>query len=160
LSWDDEYYYLIAYDSEAEEIRHYRVDKMLQIQMTGEVREGQEAFRAFDPAAYTRKSFGMYHGKEETVTLLCRNSFAGVIIDRFGRDVFMVPQREKIDDVTVQDGEVQGWFKTKVKVAVSTHFLSWVMALGEGVKIVGPDWVVEGMKKEIRRLKQMYLTEK
>jgi len=154
LSWDDEYYYLIAYDSAAEEIRHYRVDKMLQIQTTGEVREGQEAFRAFDPAAYTRKSFGMYHGREEIVTLLCRNSFAGVIIDRFGRDVFMVPQRTNADDVTQQ-----GWFKTKVKVAVSTHFLSWVMALGEGVEIVGPDWVVEEMKNEIRRLQRMYLTE-
>lgn len=146
LSWDDEYYYLIAYDSAAEQIRHYRVDKMLQIRATGEAREGQEAFRAFDPAAYTRKSFGMFGGREETVTLLCKNSFAGVIIDRFGRDVFMVPQSE-------------GWFKTKVKVAVSTHFLSWVIALGEGVKIVGPDRVVEEMKQEIKRLQQQYLIE-
>ena len=28
LSWDDENYYLIGYDSDAEQIRHYRVDKM------------------------------------------------------------------------------------------------------------------------------------
>ena len=120
---------------------------MLQIRTTGEAREGQEAFRAFDPAAYTRKSFGMFGGREETVTLLCKNSFAGVIIDRFGRDVFMVPQQD-------------GWFKTKVKVAVSTHFLSWVMALGGGVKIAGPDWVVKEMKHEIKRLQQQYYQEK
>lgn len=159
LSWDDEYYYLIAYDSAAEEIRHYRVDKMLKIQATGETREGQEAFRAFDPATYTRKSFGMFGGREETVTLLCKNSLAGVIIDRFGRDVFMVPQRADTDG-TGQDNEEQGWFKTKIKVAVSKHFLSWVMALGEGVKLVGPDWVTEEMKSEIRRLQQQYFVEK
>ena len=52
-----------------------------------------------------------------------------------------------------------GWFKTKVKVAVSTHFLSWVMALGEGVKIAGPDWVVQEMKHEIKRLQQQYYQE-
>ena len=119
---------------------------MRNVSLLEEPREGQEAFRAFDPAAYTRKSFGMFGGREETVTLLCKDSFAGVIIDRFGKDVFMVPQQT-------------GWFKTKVKVAVSTHFLSWVMALGEGVKIVGPDWVVEEMKGEIHRLQQMYLIE-
>lgn len=159
LSWDDEYYYLIAYDSVAAEIRHYRVDKMLKIQTTGEMREGQEAFRAFDPASYTRKSFGMFGGREETVTLLCRNSLAGVIIDRFGRDVFMVPQRGGAGDVTVQgDGQenTQDWFKTKVKVAVSRHFLSWVIALGEGVKVIGPDWVVDEMRDEVRRLQKMY----
>ncbi len=29
LSWDDENYYLVGYDSDAEKIKHYRVDKML-----------------------------------------------------------------------------------------------------------------------------------
>ena len=36
LTWDDENYYLIGYDSDAEQIRHYRVDKMLHIQMLKE----------------------------------------------------------------------------------------------------------------------------
>ena len=39
LSWDDENYYLVGYDSEAGEIRHYRVDKMLHIRMMEEARE-------------------------------------------------------------------------------------------------------------------------
>ena len=29
LSWDDENYYMIGYDTEAQLIKHYRVDKML-----------------------------------------------------------------------------------------------------------------------------------
>ena len=39
LSWDDENYYLVGYDSEAELIKHYRVDKMLHIKMSAEARE-------------------------------------------------------------------------------------------------------------------------
>ena len=34
LSWDDENYYLVGYDSDAGKIKHYRVDKMLHIQMS------------------------------------------------------------------------------------------------------------------------------
>jgi hypothetical protein len=33
LSWDDENYYMIGYDAEAQLIKHYRVDKMLHIRI-------------------------------------------------------------------------------------------------------------------------------
>ena len=39
LSWDDENYYLVGYDSDAEKIKHYRVDKMLHIRFSSENRE-------------------------------------------------------------------------------------------------------------------------
>ena len=91
LSWDDENYYLVGYDSEAGEIRHYRVDKMLHIRMTEEAREGREHFQKLDMADYAKKSFGMFGGKEEKVKLLVDNSLAGVMIDRFGKDIIMVP---------------------------------------------------------------------
>ena len=79
LSWDDENYYLIAYDSSERMIKHFRVDKMLDIQSNGRGREGRQAFKAFDMAAYARKMFGMYGGKEELVRIECDNSFAGVM---------------------------------------------------------------------------------
>ena len=80
LSWDDENYYLVGYDPDAGEIRHYRVDKMLHIRMSDEPREGKEHFRKLDMADYAKKSFGMFGGKEQTVKLLVDNSLAGVII--------------------------------------------------------------------------------
>ena len=64
LSWDDENYYLVGYDSDAGEIRHYRVDKMIHIRMSEEPREGKEHFRKLNMADYTRKSFGMFGGRE------------------------------------------------------------------------------------------------
>ena len=36
LVWDDENYYLIGFDDDSKEIRHYRVDKMLNITITAE----------------------------------------------------------------------------------------------------------------------------
>src|SRR5699024_4121363 len=78
LSWDDENYYLVGYDSDAGEIRHYRVDKMIHIRMSEEPREGKEHFRKLNMADYTRKSFGMFGGREQSVKLLVDNSLAGV----------------------------------------------------------------------------------
>ena len=91
LSWDAENYYLIGYDSEAGKIKHYRVDKMLRLQMSDEKREGKEHFKKLDMADYAKKSFGMFGGREEKVKLLVENTLAGVIIDRFGKDIMLIP---------------------------------------------------------------------
>ena len=143
LSWDDENYYLIAYDSSEGIIKHFRVDKMIYIKSNGKGREGRQVFKSFDMAAYARKMFGMYGGKEEWVRIECDNSFAGVMIDRFGKDVSMI----RLDDKR---------FVVNVEVAVSRQFLAWIISLGEGVTLVGPDNVVEMMNIEIDRLIKQY----
>ena len=143
LSWDDENYYLVGYDSDAGEIRHYRVDKMLHIRMSDEPREGKEHFRKLDMADYAKKSFGMFGGKERKVKLLVDNSLAGVIIDRFGKEVMMIPA----------DPE---HFTVNVTVMVSSVFLGWVFSLGKRVKILGPEEVAEKMREEGERLVRQY----
>ena len=70
LSWYNENYYLVGYDSEAGKIKHYRVDKMLHIRLSEESREGKEYFKKLDMADYAKKSFGMFRGNEQTVRLL------------------------------------------------------------------------------------------
>ena len=143
LSWDDENYYLVGYDSDAEQIKHYRVDKMLRIQLSEEKREGKEHFRKLNMAEYSKKSFGMFGGREQTVKLLVDNSLAGVIIDRFGKSVMIIPADE-------------GHFTVNVDVHVSRQFLAWVFSLGEQVKIISPDEVVNEMRKETERLIRQY----
>lgn len=144
LSQDDENYYLVGFDSEAGIIKHYRVDKMLHITMSDEPREGKERFEKFDLAAYAKKSFGMYSGKEQKVKLYMENQLAGVIVDRFGKDAMMRP----VDKTH---------FTALVDVAVSRQFIHWVFALGDGAKIVGPEEVVKFAQEEIRRLQEEYL---
>ena len=66
-----------------------------------------------------------------------------MIIDRFGKDVMMIPTDDE-------------HFIVNVDVHVSRQFLGWVFSLGEDIKIVGPDDVVKQMQKEIERLIKQY----
>jgi predicted DNA-binding transcriptional regulator YafY len=124
-------------------IKHFRVDKMIHLKSNGKAREGKQVFKSFDMAAYARKMFGMYGGKEEWVQIECDNSFAGVMIDRFGKDVSII----RLDDKR---------FVVNVEVVVSRQFLAWIIGLGEGVMLAGPENVVEMMNNEIERLVKQY----
>ena len=143
LLWDDENYYLIAYDSENREIRHYRVDKMLHIETQEQERDGEEQFDQFDIGSYSRKMFGMFGGDPVEVKLLCSNDMAGVMIDRFGTGVRMVPVNAE-------------QFYVLVDVVVSEQFLGWVISLGEGVTILEPESAVKAMKETVKRLNKQY----
>ena len=70
---DDENYYMIGFDAEAGKIKHYRVDKMRDIELTDDNREGKEHFKKFDMAAYARMNFGMFGGEEVRVKLQFEN---------------------------------------------------------------------------------------
>ena len=143
LSWDDENYYLIGYDSEAQHLKHYRVDKMLHISIVDEQRDGKEEAKNLDMAEYARKSFNMFSADEIYVKLILKNSFAGIIIDRFGNDVMLIPA----------DSE---HFIVNVKVQFSKQFIHWVFSLGDGAKIIGPEEAVIQAKEEIERLRKVY----
>ena len=143
LMWDDEMYYLVVYDGKHGKTTHYRVDKMKEITILDEAREGKEAFRKFNLADYTKSLFGMYAGEETKVTLEGENYMVGVLIDRFGKDIIIAPVDEN-------------HFRTTVKVAVSKHFLGWIMSLGDGIRIAGPERVVGQMRDMIKQLSEQY----
>ncbi len=144
LSWDDENYYMIAYDHQEQKIKHYRVDKMRKIEMTGEMREGKELFKAFDLASYSKKNFGMFGGEDKKVRIRFKNDFIGVMLDRFGKDI------------SIRQSDEEGWSETMVDVAVSDQFLGWIFSLGSNVKIIGPDDVVRQFKEEIADMQKLY----
>ena len=143
LCWDDEKYYLIGYDNREMKIKHFRVDKMTNVSTTDEKRLGKEPFAQIKMSEYTNKLFGMFDGDLESVTLLCENHTANVIIDRFGTDIPIIKTDEE-------------HFTVKVKVSVSKIFLGWIMAI-PGIKIVAPESTVDMMKDEIKRLQEMYM---
>ena len=144
LTWDDENYYLIGFDAEEDKIKHYRVDKMRDIEITDDKREGKEHFKQFDMAAYARMNFGMLGGEEVRVKLHFRNEMVGVLLDRFGKDI------------PIYKNDKEGWPETYVDVAFSDQFLRWIFSLGTKVKIVGPEEVVERFAGEIRAMNKMY----
>ena len=141
LIWDNENYYLAGYDHRSCEMRHYRVDKMAELAVTCLPLEGADG--GFDIASYAQKHFGMFSGREGQVTLRCRNSLVGVVLDRFGRDAILVP-----------DGEEH--FTVTVPAVVSPQFLGWVFGLGDGVQILRPDWAAEELKRQLAAVAALY----
>ena len=133
LTWDDENYYLVAYDDLDSKIKHYRVDKMMRLSVEGDMREGKEIFKNFDMAAYSKATFGMYSGKKTSVHIQFPNNMCGVFIDRFGKEVSF----RKVDEDNSS---------VAVDVAISPQLFGWIFSLGREVKVVGPDEVVDQMK--------------
>lgn len=143
LTWDDENYYMIGFDSEENKIKHYRVDKMQNLSVTDAKRDGAEFFKNFDMALYSNKTFGMFGGKEETVTLRCANSLAGVIIDRFGSDTVFY----NVNDQT---------FDFNIKVQTSPHFLTWIMNFGNKITVLSPDSVKDELVNLAKEIIEQY----
>lgn len=143
LAWDDENYYLVAFDGNSGIIKHYRVDKMRKIEILDEARDGREEFEEFDAAKYAKKVFGMFTGDEQRVKIQFANKLIGVVIDRFGQDIMIIPKG--VDR-----------FVVNVNVKVSNMFLGWIIGLGDGAKILEPESVVDEVKQITERLKEQY----
>lgn len=143
MTWDDENYYLVAFDSQAGIIKHYRVDKMTEISSTEEDRDGLDAYQALDMAVYARKVFGMFSGEEESVQLRFENHLVGAVLDRLGQDVFIIA-----------DGDDH--FTVRADVVVSPQFFAWVTGFGAAAQIIGPNDVVEKMRQHINSVAALY----
>ena len=144
LTWQDENYYLIAYDDEVGRIKHFRVDKMSNItQLSNEIRKGVEAFKEFDIAQYTNRTFGMFGGEPETVSLQLPEHMIGIIFDRFGKE---------IDLRRLSNGNVG----VRVKAAVSGQFYGWLTGLGKDVLLLGPEHVKDGYVAFIKNIMNQY----
>lgn len=143
MTWDDENYYMVAYDSEAGMIKHYRVDKMESISLLDEERDGLDAYEKLDMAVYARKTFGMFTGEETNVKLRFENHLVGAVLDRLGRDSMLVA-----------DGSDH--FTVRTDVVVSPQFFAWVLGFGASAQILGPDHVVSAMKEHIDSVAGLY----
>ncbi len=144
LMWNDENYYLIGFDAAEGRMKHYRVDKMRRINMTKDAREGRDIFKTIDLASYTKENFGMFGGTEVSVHLRFKNEIVGVFIDRFGKDIMIIPSEE------------EGWSDTHVDVALSRQFFGWVFALGGDIRIVHPQSVAEQFRAEAEKIVEGY----
>ena len=144
LCWDDENYYMIAH-TEEHGITHFRVDKMTQIRMTGTPRVQTEQTRNLDLSSYGKQVFGMFNGETQTVRMRFDNSLAGVVLDRFGKDILLIP-----------DGE--NHFIYAAEIRVSPLFYGWVASFGTRVRILSPEPVVRGFENLCREILEQYRT--
>lgn len=141
LTWDDENYYLITYKEKYDHYIHYRVDKMDSIELTDEVRVLSD--KPFDLSVYAKTMFQMFGGEEVSVSMKFENELVGVIYDRFGIDVPIIKADEH-------------HFICNVKIAVSPHFLSWIISFGSRAEIISPDTVIEQLYSLLRETSKVY----
>lgn len=129
LCQDHENYYLLAH-SPRYGVTHYRLDRMTQIELTGEARVPCPELTGPALIRHANQLFQMYTGKTSTVKLRFHRSLANVVIDRFGPDTMMIP-----------DGPSH--FTFTIEAAVSTQFLSWVIGFDGNAEILYPPHVVD-----------------
>lgn len=138
-------YYLLAFDDRYQEIRTYRVDRMKDVKVIREPRDGAEAFSEIDLSTYTKRVFSMYGGDNKHVSIRFINSLLDVVIERFGtgKDVFYRPD-DAHHFIVISD------------VEVSDQFYSWVCSFRKKASIISPPEVVEGMKKFLSDIESKY----
>ncbi len=138
LIWGDEnFYYLVGWDHTKGELRHYRVDRMAGLEVTTLPRLGDESCKDFNLAEYGRKHFNMFSGREAPIRLVCEDRFVNVMLDRFGRDVMLIPEED-------------GRFALTVRAVASPQFYGWLFGLGPGVRLTSPAWAVEEYQQMLR----------
>lgn len=138
LLWEDEYYYLIAFDHKAQSIHHYRVDRMGEIAIADQPRQGADAFKAIRMEGYTARLFGMFGGQSQAVTLSFPDYLLGAMIDRFGKDLHLKRLAE-------------GRLQVRAEVIPSSHFFGWLFSLGEEVALESPAELKENYITALKR---------
>lgn len=143
LLWNDGNYYLLAFAFESGKMKHFRVDKMDNVRLSNDNRDGKDEYNVLRVKERGEKLFSMYGGTEEQITLRFSNHLTSVVIDRFGKEVNMRPDGDK-------------HFVVRVAIEVSPQFFGWLCGLGKAVKLVSPAHIVEQLRDYVKGIAGMY----
>lgn len=141
---NDGNYYLLAYSEERKAIRTYRVDRMKDVRLTGEAREGDEAFQKLDIRTFAQRTISMYSGKQAEVTLRFITPLLDAVIDQFGTKNI---RYKKVDE---------GHFTMTATLDISDQFFGWLLRFGRRVKILSPSSVADQLAAYLDKVRAMY----
>ena len=142
LCQDNENCYLLAW-SERHGVTSYRVDRMMDIQITDDARIPCPDLTGKALAERAQSLFQMFAGDETTVKMRFHRSLINVVMDRFGPETMLIP-----------DGPDH--FNFTVRVAVSPMFLSWVIGFGSKAKVLYPESVIRQCQDLCRETMRQY----
>ena len=141
---NDGNYYLLAFDDRYREIRRYRIDRMKDVRLLGDPREGAAEFAAIDIKTYAQRTFSMFGGDTQRVTIRFTNDLLDTVVDRFGSDNV---NYSKVDN---------GHFSINTKVSISDQFFAWLCSFGNRAKLDAPSPVVEAFKAYLDKIRNIY----
>lgn len=123
---DNGNYYLLGYDEAKQDMRTFRVDRMVIKKPTNDYNTNDKLFDGIELDRYTKEHFGMFGGRAERVTLNCSNQLLDTMIDRFGIDGMNYIPVEK------------SHFDIRVTVYISNQFFGWLSGFGKMIQITSP----------------------
>ena len=142
LCQDHENCYLLAH-SERHGVTAYRVDRMSEIRPLEQPRTPCPELTGKALLEHANRLFQMYAGEQAAVKLRFHRSLINAVIDRFGREVMLIP-----------DGEEH--FVFTAEVAVSPMFLSWVIGFGAMAKILYPQSIIDACRSLCQEAMEQY----
>ncbi len=140
LMWNNDKYYLIGNYDKYNNVSHYRIDRMDAVEMLDEnIRPHSEVSEYkkgdFDVADYARKTFKMYGGTPQRITLICKNELFEIMLDKFGFDA----------DFKTIDGDS---FCIEANANVSDGLLDWLFPYCDRCRITHPQELVDMLKNK------------
>ncbi len=143
-------YYVVCLADNATSVHNYRLDLMVNIQMTDleikpkwQVDELKEIGHTMTDGDYLRLSTHSWTGVKENVTLEGINWCRVNVVDKFG------------DDIMIRSiGEDK--FIAHMNVAVNEGFYQWLASYGINLKLLSPENRVAEFKEYITRIYEQY----
>ena len=129
LVFNEDNYYLTCYSSRHDSTSNYRIDRMDSVEVIEEDCCEKAIALRDQVATYTEQAFKMFGGHLEDIVLEFDRSLIGVVYDKFGESVKMMPSGENKIIATV-------------KVMISPTFWGWLFQFGNHMKILSPSSVV------------------
>lgn len=129
LVFNEDNYYLTCYSSRHDNTSNYRIDRMDSVEVIDEDCCEKAIALRDQVATYTEQAFKMFGGQLEDIVLEFDRSLIGVVYDKFGESVNMMPSGENKIVATV-------------KVMISPTFWGWLFQFGNQMKILSPSSVV------------------
>ena len=139
LVFNEDNYYLSSYSSRFDSTSNYRVDRMDAVVVIDEPCCEKAVALRDEVAAYTEQAFKMFGGQPVDVVLEFRRGLIGVVYDRFGEGVRMLPTGEDQCIATV-------------KVRVSPVFWGWLFQFAGEMRILSPASLQEEYRQRAEKL--------
>ena len=139
LVYNNENYYLGAYDGIRRGFRTFRVDKMRDVRMLDIPREGREEADNSRPEFYAQARFDMFDGEQQRVRVRCPKEMIGTFVDKIGRDITVMQKRGDTAELSFS-------------VVPNRFFLTWLLALGRQVKLLSPQHCIDELESMCMRM--------
>ena len=136
-------YYLLAYDERRKDIVPYRVDRMRNVSLLEEAREGKEVYQKLNIRTYIQRQFGMFKGEEKPIKIRFLFTLLDTMVERFGTNA----QYRKIDEK---------FYSLETEVEISDQFYGWLSSFGRRVSLIGSKEAVSGYRAYLDKLRGMY----